>query len=1667
MKIATLTLEMAANVARLRQDMDAARKTVDSAMGGIAKAADFAKGALGGIAAGFSAGALIGKISSVQREFDVLNSSLITVTGSSARAAKEFAWIKEFAATTPFQLNEVTGAFVKMKALGLDASAKSLASYGNTASAMGKSLNQMIEAVADASTGEFERLKEFGIKANKEGDRVKLTFQGVSTSIGNNAQEITQYLQAIGNNQFAGAMSLRAQTLDGAISNLTDTWDALFRTISSQGAGGLIYDSVKLATGAVQDLTAIIDALSASTSKNAQDTGIMASVQNGLATVFETVAVMGVNLKYVLVSIGREIGGIAAQAAAVLSLDFSAAQAIGAAMREDAQRAREQVDATTTRILSARAIAKSLEGASALNEPRFARALEATAAAANKAKPAVSGLGAAAKKAADDFRSLLASLEQSIVAAKIEAQGFAGAQAEFLKLAASPEWAKFSNAQRAQVAALYESKIALEQADHATKALKKTQEEANKDYADSLKALKDSAQSVIERVQAMKDEAQATVLAEKLTISLAAATEMLTIKRLEEKQVQLLGNEAAVLAIQNEIKARRELLEQISGKDVAEKAAKLRDEQKTEWDKTWGQVAQSFTDALMQGGKSVSEYLKGLFRTLVLRPILEPLGKGFAGLLGGGGAGSALAGGGSNPLAGVFNPAGTPLGGGLGGLGGVLGGALGAFGTGLASGFGRILSAGIGGWASAAGSLIGTGAVSGVAAGLGMLAGPIGVAAALYKPLFGRKLKDSGIQGTFGGDDGFSGNTYQFYKGGLLRSDKTKLGALDEGTRSGLAGEFLSIRAQALAATEALGTTSSAVSGFTRDIKISFNGLNESQIAEKLQQVMAETQESMAELVLGTTAYNKQGESSAKAVQRLTSSLKAVNAVWTTLGFALKATSLAGADASSTLVDLLGGIEAFTATTSAYYTNFYTEAERQAKATQALTQQLSAMGLALPTSREAFRAMVEAAEQAGDDATLAALLKLQGAFHELQTGAERAAEIAQAAALKLVAQFTGASNSMTSVSNTALLLATNLGRADTAGDALTGSLQSIHVVLGDARSGVLTFGQTIGASVGSAALSPAQRAVASLRGEIDALSQRSGLTAANVNALGEALQAVDTASFTAAIVSLFESIAERLQGVFDGVMSERIAVREAAIGIVDPQTYSYNLLRSQIASQRVDLPSDAALRSANAALSVAAGNKDATDAALRNASATASQAAAALAAAQAAFSTTKSQIVAAEARENALFAQLGYAFQGGFVVDSNGRPSWVQGEANGQSWFNDTAEGQRGALSAMRGGSVWDWLAFQTTPGYNIRERYDPNAPWNLLTSLGSTYSSNLSAVNAASAASGRANTAVTTASSAANASNTRLTAAEAAQRTEAARYAAALTNYASAAATATSNLGRLREETVKYYQQQKDLADLMGQSAAALRTTVADYRFSQLGESAQYTQRLAQYDKAYALALSTTGEARANYANQMNAVLPQLLELAEATGNTNSIATLLARAEAVAKGLEDTLPRNYQAESLGLLADIDSSLAALGDGTQILVRAIDSGRDKTAEGLRAVVAALTGRSVPAFALGGSHTGGARIVGEFGPELEVTGPSRIYNASQTRSMLAGAGDSSAVVTELQSLRLEVAALRSESRAGDVAIATNTGKLARYADRWNDEGLPVINADSTALATVPA
>jgi TP901 family phage tail tape measure protein len=99
--------------------------------------------------------------------------------------------------------------------------------------------------------------------------------------------------------------------------------------------------------------------------------------------------------------------------------------------------------------------------------------------------------------------------------------------------------------------------------------------------------------------------------------------------------------------------------------------------------------------------------------------------------------------------------------------------------------------------------------------------------------------------------------------------------------------------------------------------------------------------------------------------------------------------------------------------------------------------------------------------------------------------------------------------------------------------------------------------------------------------------------------------------------------------------------------------------------------------------------------------------------------------------------------------------------------------------------------------------------------------------------------------------------------------------------------------------------------------------------------------------------------------------------------------------------------------------------------------------------------AAPKFAKGGYHSGGLRLVGENGPELESTGPSRIYTAEQTRIMLGNNNDSNnaEILAELKALREEVRLARQNSTLENNQIIPAVKKVANYCDRWNTIGVP--------------
>lgn len=154
----------------------------------------------------------------------------------------------------------------------------------------------------------------------------------------------------------------------------------------------------------------------------------------------------------------------------------------------------------------------------------------------------------------------------------------------------------------------------------------------------------------------------------------------------------------------------------------------------------------------------------------------------------------------------------------------------------------------------------------------------------------------------------------------------------------------------------------------------------------------------------------------------------------------------------------------------------------------------------------------------------------------------------------------------------------------------------------------------------------------------------------------------------------------------------------------------------------------------------------------------------------------------------------------------------------------------------------------------------------------------------------------------------------------------------------------------------------------------------------------------------------------------------------------------AIRTGLDDAINSGKTAQ------DIADAISSTGASMQDVAMAYGISVAELEANLRAGGAT----NIPRFARGGNHLGGLRIVGERGWEVEATGPSRIWNQQQLAQALTGGGGNTAL---LESLMRELIAGVGALRAPTALIAANTGTAAGVLTA-------VKRGDSLALAATP-
>ena len=226
-----------------RLERNSAKST--AALQGISRAAGSVSTALtaAGVAfAGFAATRGVQGIIEATTRFEQFRAQLTTYLGDQRLANAELQRLEKLATGLPQNVNDLTAAFVTLTRNGIDTSNESMKAFANIASANGKSVQQFAMAIEDAMRGEFERIKEFGIKVSKEGEKFVARFGDQIVATETSATRLSQSLVQMGQEggRFFGAAERQANDLGTALSNLDASVEKAQRGIGKAGLAAAI-----------------------------------------------------------------------------------------------------------------------------------------------------------------------------------------------------------------------------------------------------------------------------------------------------------------------------------------------------------------------------------------------------------------------------------------------------------------------------------------------------------------------------------------------------------------------------------------------------------------------------------------------------------------------------------------------------------------------------------------------------------------------------------------------------------------------------------------------------------------------------------------------------------------------------------------------------------------------------------------------------------------------------------------------------------------------------------------------------------------------------------------------------------------------------------------------------------------------------------------------------------------------------------------------------------------------------------------------------------------------------------------------------------------------------------------------------------------------------------
>ena len=269
---AFLTVDLAMNTSKFQRSIkgvSGSTKTILTALNKVTVTAKNTASALlsvGKAVIGIGTGAALAGIYALSRgaaenvkSFEDLRAKLSGVTGDLKTAEAVFWELNSLEDQTTLSTQELSEALLYLNKFGISATSADMKNLSAVSMGLNRDLNSVISAIGKAAQGRYNQLKELGFGVEDLGNKLNITFKGVSTQIGKDSESIKKYLSNLGETQFTEVLNAKLQTTSAALGRFKNAWGTLQTELfRSDGIiGGIFRNIYDTGADAVNGLTQV------------------------------------------------------------------------------------------------------------------------------------------------------------------------------------------------------------------------------------------------------------------------------------------------------------------------------------------------------------------------------------------------------------------------------------------------------------------------------------------------------------------------------------------------------------------------------------------------------------------------------------------------------------------------------------------------------------------------------------------------------------------------------------------------------------------------------------------------------------------------------------------------------------------------------------------------------------------------------------------------------------------------------------------------------------------------------------------------------------------------------------------------------------------------------------------------------------------------------------------------------------------------------------------------------------------------------------------------------------------------------------------------------------------------------------------------------------------